>query len=404
MRNLTCSPVVDGDNNLVSPTQNIWGGTEFKSRPRTAFEQTRDNTNKHIVTETPAKGSCPSPAVEAAHSEWLWHCQTDTHWCSLNSLKMVIDRIGKHAESVMVERNLEPQDQKWIFIMDCYGVHISLGFLTWAKEKWPRMIPVFIYANCTAWLQPLDISFNGPFKRMLREEAGTWLAQHMQEQLAKCSDPSKVELNISLTYLRPLMVKWLAKAHERMSKEHATIKRGWDLSGMGEAFHISQGDSPRESPEFKEAEALNANGKLFEKFTDKKNADLAEITMRSRFFDLLGESRGDQDVEDVEADEIADEMMAEATRLAIATENRAPLGPHVPDLFGAEVDAEIALAEEHINSATDYVALREEASAAETDCQSLALLDGADNEDLRALWARLSKQGEHLSKLQWGRC
>ena len=106
----------------------------------------------------------------------------------------------------------------------------------------------------------------------------------------------------------------------------------------------------------------------------------------------------------MEADEIADEMMAEATRVAIATENRAPLGPrHVPDLFGAEVDAEIALAEEHINSATDYVALREEASAAETDCQSLALLDGADNEDLRALWARLSKQGEHLSKLQWGR-
>ena len=76
-----------------------------------------------------------------------------------------------------------------------------------------------------------------------------------------------------------------------MSKETATIKRGWDLSGMGEAFDISQGDSPRESPEFQEALALNANGKLFEKFTDKKNADLAEATMCCRFFDLLGESQ-----------------------------------------------------------------------------------------------------------------
>ena len=98
---------------------------------------------------------------------------------------------------------------------------------------------------------------------------------------------------------------------------------------------------------------------------------------------------------------MADEMMAEATLLAIAAEDPAPRGPPVPDLFGPEVDAyaEIAVAEDH--AATDYAALLEEASAAETDCQSLALLDGRDNEELASLWARLSKQGEHLSKLQW---
>ena len=54
------------------------------------------------------------------------------------------------------------------------------------------------------------------------------------------------------------------------------------------------------------------------------------------------------------------------------------------------------------HAATDYAALLEEASSAETDCQSLALLDGQDNKVLAVLWARLSKQGEHLSKLQWG--
>ena len=252
---------------------------------------------------------------------------------------MLINRIGKHAESVMVACHLEPEDQHWIFIMDCYGVHISVGFLTWAKEKWPQMIPVciYMYGNCTACLQPLDISFNGPFKRMLQEEAASWLAQHMQEQLEKCSGPSKVQLNLSMTFLCPLLVKWLAKAHERMSKETAIIKQGWDLSGMGEAFDISQGDSPHESPEFQEALALNANGKFFEKFTDKKNADLDEATMRCHFFDLLGESQGDQDVEDVEADEMTDEMMAEATLLAIANENRAPLGPPDPDRGGTVI-------------------------------------------------------------------
>ena len=59
------------------------------------------------------------------------------------------------------------------------------------------------------------------------------------------------------------------------------------------------------------------------------------------------------------------------------------------------------LAKEHISSATDYAALCEEASSAETNCQSLVLLDSTDNKDVHALWARLSKQGGQLSKLQW---
>ena len=63
------------------------------------------------------------------------------------------------------------------------------------------------------------------------------------------------------------------------------------------------------------------------------------------------------------------------------------------------MDAGIAVADEH--AATDYAALLEEASAAETDSQSLALLLSRDDEDLAALWARLSKQGEHPIKLPW---
>ena len=91
MRNLTAGLVINGGNELISLTQNIWGGVEFMSHPCTAAKKMRDNMTNHIVTEMPAKGLCPSPAVEAAHSEWLWHCQTETHWCCLNSLKMLIN-------------------------------------------------------------------------------------------------------------------------------------------------------------------------------------------------------------------------------------------------------------------------------------------------------------------------
>ena len=54
----------------------------------------------------------------------------------------------------------------------------------------------------------------------------------------------------------------------------------------------------KDTPEYKEAAKMEAAGTLFEKFTSKKYADLAESVLAGTFSDLLAEEEGI----DIEAD------------------------------------------------------------------------------------------------------
>ena len=91
--------------------------------------------------------------------------------------------------------------QYWIVVLDCYAVHISAEFIGWCKTTYPYLMLMYIPAACTCWLQPLDISFNGVVKSILRNLAGTWLAEHCAQQLAQLQDPTQVKLDLRLSAL-----------------------------------------------------------------------------------------------------------------------------------------------------------------------------------------------------------
>ena len=161
-----------------------------------------------------------------------------------------------------------------------------------SHTTYPNMFLLYIFAGCTAWLQPLDISFNGVFKCLLRQEASQWLCQHMQDQLElNGGDPSKVHLDLTLSFLKPHFCEWLSNAHAKMAHRHSVIKRGWDESGMGRAMDLADEANgfDRTTPEFLEAMALQEEGRLWEKFTDKKFANIAERALQGQFDDLFGE-------------------------------------------------------------------------------------------------------------------
>ena len=144
----------------------IWGGKEYK-----------EGTTERLYSATAHK----SGKVAEECKEHLYHNQTESHWCTIGSLKEFICKLYVHVTVVCAALGLDVAMQTFILVLDCYSVHIGQEFLEWCSEKFPTLLLLFIPANCTAWLQPLDISFNGPFKRVLRQLAGTWLAEHMRQ-------------------------------------------------------------------------------------------------------------------------------------------------------------------------------------------------------------------------------
>ena len=73
-----------------------------------------------------------------------------------------------------------------------------------------------------------------------------------------------------------------------MVERPSVIKRGWDESGMGKAMLLAN-TQWAECEEFESACKLEAEGQLFEKFTAKKKAELAEALLSARFSDLMGD-------------------------------------------------------------------------------------------------------------------
>ena len=281
-RQFTLTPIIDGNSKLVDPTQMIWGGEEV-----------------HKTTKKPLTSACPSQAVMDECIQELYHTQTPTHWCSLRSLKQLFQRLADHVKKTCEEKGWDYASQYWVVVMDTYAIHISEDFLNWYHEEFPHLLVLFICPNCTAWLQPLDISFNGPFKGHLRQAAGEWLAKHMQQQLKIVSNPTEVELNVKLSHLRPHFCRWVASALRSIGNMHSTISRGWRESGMEKAMELAEGFK-QDTAEYIEANELNKKGELFQKHVGKKSGELADKVMAGIFKDIMEENIDDGD--DGEAD------------------------------------------------------------------------------------------------------
>ena len=317
----------------------VWGGNEFK----TVKDPSDPAGRKRISTGELATGALPSEEVIKLHADHLWHVQTPTHWCTFSSFCCLINGLAAHAESEMAKMGLDVSTQFWIVVIDCYAVHISKQFITWAKETHPGMILLYISPGCTAWLQPLDISFNGPFKRILRNECAMWLASEMQEQIKVVGDPTKVQLNVKMSYLKPRFVNWVANALKKMGMEKETIMRGWNESGMGAAMDLSHDGTEfnTESPEYAEACRLQAEGKLFVKLTNKTTAGSVERLMGDYMSEIFApEAQGSQPV-DLE-DALPSELTGELTNLfSVAAD----------DSLGNERDVTVALRPDPVDAA-----------------------------------------------------
>ena len=174
-RMITITPIIDGEGEVAGPTQCIWGGQEGRT------------------------GACPDDDLVEEYPN-LYHTQTKTHWCTVSSLMLLITTLwqdhvkpsmqaaGLHCyflvdvvpSLTLLFAGMDIATSYWILVLDCYSVHICEEFLTWAKSEFPLLGLLYIPATLTAWLQPLDTSFNGPFKIFLRNVSGMWLANHIQ--------------------------------------------------------------------------------------------------------------------------------------------------------------------------------------------------------------------------------
>ena len=73
-------------------------------------------------------------------------------------------------------------------------------------------VKVFVPANLTHEFQPLDLTVNGVAKEFLNKKFGDWYAKQITDELEKGTDVYKIDVNTTLTVMKPVHAKWVIGA------------------------------------------------------------------------------------------------------------------------------------------------------------------------------------------------
>ena len=99
---------------------------------------------------------------------FVYSTNVKNHWSNLATTKEYFEKVlMRHMKSVSGD---DEDDPYWVALIDCWKIHKSKAFLDWAREKYPKMLILFVPAGTTGKFQPADLLLQRVLKHVIRLE------------------------------------------------------------------------------------------------------------------------------------------------------------------------------------------------------------------------------------------
>ena len=153
-----------------------------------------------------------------------WHVTfTPNHWSNEQTMKEYIEKIIlPYVQSKRRELCLS-DDHPALAIYDVFKGQLTDDISSLLTKN--NIFYVYVPANCTDRLQPMDISINKAAKEFMRNKFSLWYADEVEKRLGHSEETVPIDLKMST--MKPLGAQWLVSLFDYISSNRSLILNGF---------------------------------------------------------------------------------------------------------------------------------------------------------------------------------
>lgn len=121
-------------------------------------------------------------------------------------------------------------DQKAIWIIDCWPVHIGEEFRAWMRLHYPDILVLYVPPNCTGKLQPQDVVVQKPLKGGIKAAFREYQVTKFREAVRTGNYTALCDFRISV--IKPYTPAWLHAGWKRVADDVEMVRKGWAKCGL----------------------------------------------------------------------------------------------------------------------------------------------------------------------------
>ena len=136
------------------------------------------------------------------------------HWGNeKESLKIIEDIIVPYVTKQ--RKKLSSPNQPALLIMDVFKGQMTNPVLKKLEEH--NILLIRVLGNMTHLFQPLNLTFNGNFKQLIKQKFVEWHANKVTRALDDGQDLESITIDFKLSTVKPLDAKWVMEAYNHMT-------------------------------------------------------------------------------------------------------------------------------------------------------------------------------------------
>jgi len=117
-----------------------------------------------------------------------------------------------------------PSSQQALCIIDGFRAQCTIDVIKLLDHH--AIDIVYVPANCTGELQPLDLSVNKPVKHFIKQRFQEWYAEQIVQQKEDGSNIKPIA-GFPMRQMKPLGAKWIMEAYDYILANPDIIRNGF---------------------------------------------------------------------------------------------------------------------------------------------------------------------------------